>query len=280
MSDKKFHIEKNTVQETLVIPLFARKICTDVYGDFFEDESAIGLIDKLDYDFGDYEKRAKNIVERFGALEVATRQKAFILECENYLKLHPRAAVVNLGCGLDQSAENLANDTCKIYNVDLSDVIAIREELIEKGNNVTNVGTDLNDFSWFDAIDDKDGAIFFASGVFYYFTLEQMQKLINAMAKRFKNGVLVFDIGGKKAVKMAVKTWIEANGFENVTTSFYVNSIEKDINPWLKNAVATSRGYMTGYFDLKEPSIPSSFRMLAKVADKVMKMQIIRIAFK
>lgn len=280
MSDKKIHIEKNSVQETLVIPLFGRKICSDVFGDFFADESAVGLIDKLDYDFGDYEKRSKNKVELFGALEVATRQKAFMLECENYLKLHPRAAIVNLGCGLDQTCENLDNDLCKIYNIDMPDVIDIRNQLIPPSSRVKNIKADLNDTSWFDEIDSREGSFFIASGVLYYFTKDQISALINAMAKRFKEGVLVFDIGGKKAVEMAVKVWIKANGIEGVDTLFYVDSLEKDVNPWLKHAIATSRGYMTGYFDLKQPSIPKLFRALAKVADKVMKMQIIRISFK
>ena len=30
---KKYHIEKNTVQETLIIPLFARKICAEKFPD-------------------------------------------------------------------------------------------------------------------------------------------------------------------------------------------------------------------------------------------------------
>ncbi len=30
-STKKYHIEKNTVQETLIIPLFARKICAEKF---------------------------------------------------------------------------------------------------------------------------------------------------------------------------------------------------------------------------------------------------------
>lgn len=29
----KYHIEKNTVQETLVIPLYGRKVCTEIYPD-------------------------------------------------------------------------------------------------------------------------------------------------------------------------------------------------------------------------------------------------------
>jgi O-methyltransferase involved in polyketide biosynthesis len=45
------HIEHNTVQETLVIPLYARKVCSDRYPQFFRDEEAERLISMLDYDF-------------------------------------------------------------------------------------------------------------------------------------------------------------------------------------------------------------------------------------
>lgn len=36
----KYHIEKNTVQETLVIPLYGRKICSDHYPELFSDPEA------------------------------------------------------------------------------------------------------------------------------------------------------------------------------------------------------------------------------------------------
>ena len=47
----KVHIKKNTVQETLVIPLYARKLCTERYPELFEDQKAIELMSRLDYDF-------------------------------------------------------------------------------------------------------------------------------------------------------------------------------------------------------------------------------------
>ena len=36
----KYKIEKNTVQETLVIPLYSRKLCTELYPNLFQDETA------------------------------------------------------------------------------------------------------------------------------------------------------------------------------------------------------------------------------------------------
>ena len=47
----KYHIEKNTIQETLVIPLYARNMCSELFPSLFRDETAIRLIDEIDYDF-------------------------------------------------------------------------------------------------------------------------------------------------------------------------------------------------------------------------------------
>ncbi len=41
----------------------------------------------------------------------------------------------------------------------------------------------------------------------------------------------------------------------------------------------TSRGYMLGYNDLKDPSVSRFFRFLARVGDGMMKMQIVKIGF-
>ena len=40
----KYKIEKNTVQETLVIPLYARKVCSELYPRLYHDETAVRLI--------------------------------------------------------------------------------------------------------------------------------------------------------------------------------------------------------------------------------------------
>ena len=47
----KYHIEKNTVQETLVIPLYARRKAAEIYPDLYEDKTAARIIEQIDYDF-------------------------------------------------------------------------------------------------------------------------------------------------------------------------------------------------------------------------------------
>ena len=48
---------------------------------------------------------------------------------------------------------------------------------------------------------------------------------------------------------------------------------------WDSRLQVSSRGYMLGYNDLKDPSVSGFFRFLARVGDGMMKMQIVRIKF-
>ena len=272
-------IEKNTVQETLVIPLYSRKLCTELYPNLFQDETAVRLIDQIDYDFSEAEKDSHGLMQRFGSLEVAMRQNDLAFEVRDYLKSHPNAAVVNLGCGLDSTGRSCDNGSCKIYNLDFPDVIAVRNELLPSGDREQNIPCDLNDTAWFSKIDATGGAIFFASGVFYYFLTEQVKALVQRMADAFPSGVLVFDAANRTAVKMIAKTWLKSAKIQDVGAYFAVSDAPKEIGAWDSRLQVTSRGYMLGYNDLKDPSVSGFFRFLARVGDGVMKMQIVRIKF-
>ena len=276
---QKIHIEKNTVQETLVIPLFGRKLCTEQFPNLFQDPKAMELIEHIDYDFSPLEAKASGMGYRFGALEVAMRESDLMIEAKAYLAEHPKAALVNLGCGLDQTAENCDNGQCRIYNIDLPDVIDVRNELLPEPDRVTNLAADLNDLSWFDRIDASEGVFFLSAGVFYYFKTADMQKLLPAMAQRFPGGRLCFDAANKRAVKIMLKTWVKDAGVTSISDYFKVDSIESDILPWMTNAKITGRGYMLGYNDLRDPSVPGAFRILSRIADSFMNMQIIRMEF-
>ena len=149
----KYKIEKNTVQETLLIPLYGRKMCSRLYPSLYRDETAIQLIDQLDYDFSVLEKKSGSLMQRFGFLECAMRQNDLAFEVRDYLKTHPNAAVVNLGCGLDSTGRACDNGSCKIYNLDFPEVIRVQDELLPAGEREENIPCDLNDTAWFDKID-------------------------------------------------------------------------------------------------------------------------------
>ena len=275
----KYPIEKNTVQETLVILLYGRKMCSQLYPQIYRDETALRLIDQVDYDFSALEAKAGSAMHRFGFLEVAMRQSDLAWEVRDYLKTHPNAAVVNLGCGLDDTGRACDNGTCKIYNLDFPDVIAVRDALLPAGQRETNIGCDLNDASWFPRIDASGGAVFFAAGVFYYFLTEQIRTLICAMAAAFPGGRLVFDAANRSAVKLMLKTWIRQAKIQNVGAYFAVTDAPAELSAWSEKLKVSSRSYMLGYRKLDDPSVSRFFRFLAKVGDEMMKMQIVRLDF-
>ena len=99
-----YHIEHNSVQETLLIPLLGRLICSERFPDLFSDPEAERICASLDYDFSARRKKMESPAGLFGALEVAQRQYDLCCEVQAYLKLHPKAAVVNLGCWTTASA--------------------------------------------------------------------------------------------------------------------------------------------------------------------------------
>ena len=276
----KYKIEKNTVQETLIIPLYSRKLCSRLYPNIYQDETAVQLINEIDYDFSEAEKNSRSLMQRFGVLEVAMRQNDLAWEVRDYLKTHPKAAVVNLGCGLDNTGRSCDNGSCKIYNLDFPDVIAVRNELLPADEREKNIPCDLNNTEWFEKIDASGGAIFFASGVFYYFLTKQVKALVQEMANAFPGGVLVFDAANRAAVKMIAKTWLKSAKIKDVCAYFAVSDAKDELSLWDNRLQVTSRGYMLGYNDLRDPSVSGFFRFLAKVGDKMMKMQIVKIAFR
>lgn len=80
----RYKIEKNTVQETLIIPLYARKMCSELYPNLYRDEAARRLVNAVDYDFSALEKKSRNLMQRFGFLEVAMRQNDLAYEVRDY----------------------------------------------------------------------------------------------------------------------------------------------------------------------------------------------------
>lgn len=278
----KYKIEKNTVQETLVIPLYGRRLCSRMFPTLFQDESAAELMERIDYDFSELERQSNSLMQVFGALEVAMRQSDLAWEVGDYLKAHPKAAVINLGCGLDNTGRACDNGSCKIYNIDLPEVTRLRNRLLPAGPRERNLALDLNNPAWMDAIDTDpaDGTVLFAAGVFYYFTTEQVQRLVTSMAERFPGGRLVFDGAGKIAVRLMLKTWVKQAGIKDVGAYFSIKDAKEELELWSPLLSVSSRGYMQGYRKLEGPGVKPIHRLLAKIADGPLHLQIVRVKFK
>ena len=274
----KYHIEKDTVQETLVIPLFGRLVCSERFPELFSDPEAKRICDSLDYDFADKRRKMESAAGLFGALEVAQRQYDLRCEVEKYLKEHPKAAVVNLGCGLDDTFSKVDNGQCRGFNIDFPDVIKVRNDLLPPVERETNLACDLNDFSWMDRIDAGGGAVFYAAGVFYYFRTADVKKLFCIMAERFPGGVLAFDYCNERGAKLMRKTWLKEAGITNVDAFFSLED-ESELALWSDCfASVTSKSYMRGYRDIYW-NVGVFHKLMIRFCDGLVRMRIVRIVF-
>lgn len=274
----KYHVEKNSVQETLVIPLFGRLVCSEHFPELFSDPEARRICDSLDYDFAEKRRKMESVAGLFGALEVAQRQYDLRCEVQDYLTAHPKAAVVNLGCGLDDTFRKCDNGACRGYDLDLPDVIAVRNELLPAGERERSIACDLNDLTWMEQIDASDGAVFFASGVFYYFRTEDVKRLFDAMAARFPGAVLVFDSCNERGAKLMRKTWLKEAGITDVNAFFSLED-EQELLGWSDRfASVTARSYMRGYRDIYD-DVGAIHKLMIRFCDSLVRMKIVRIEF-
>ena len=275
---QKVKIEKNTVQETLIVPLYGRKMCSEKFPELYKDVFAKELCERIDYDFTDLEKKNNSFLYEFGSLEAAMRQLDIMWEIKEYLKQYPEATIVNLGCGLDETGKACDNGICHIVNIDFPDIIEIRKQLIAEQDREKNIACDLKDYSWMDEIDASKGVILFAAGVFHYFKIDEVKALVLELAKRYTGGCLVFDSVGKLGLKLMMSKTLKNMGIEDVDGFFYINNQEEDLN-WSEKIKVTSKGYMLGYYDMKSPNIHFTHRLLGKICDNVMKMSINKMEF-
>ena len=275
--DDKLQIQPGTAQETLIIPLYARKKCGDKFPELYADPAATEICNRLDYDFSELNKKYDTTFYEFGALEGAMRQLDMMYEINDYLRNHPNASIVCLGCGLDFDSRRCRNQQNKIFNVDFPDVIAMREELAGTNPRETNIVSDLTDLSWMDQVDARNGAVFYAAGVFHYLKKENVKAIVLKMTELFPGCRLVFDTVGTLGYKLMMRVILKKHGMNNFGNLFYTNNSVKDLSSWSDKISVSSKGYMLGYYDMKLPSIKGIHRLLANIGDNIMHMQIVKI---
>lgn len=209
-------MKENTIQQTLLYPIIGRAKVTKDYPHILEDKTSYKIIEKFDPDM-----IAKLDQGKFPALVYCGRYLGNIKLAKDYLKDHPEASVVNLGCGLDSLYEAIDNGKMKYYNLDFPEVIDLRKDHFPLRQREYNIACSMTDHSWMDQVDfDKSkGILFLSAGVLYYFTLDQARDLIAEMASRFPGGRFAFDNESPAMIKKSNKS-VKNSGISNAQMHF------------------------------------------------------------
>jgi O-methyltransferase involved in polyketide biosynthesis len=223
-------IAPQSVQETLLLPLWARAECTRRFPELLTDTQAVQIVNRLDYDFSG----VANSYGEYGIIASATRAYQLDKILRSYISKHPDATIVNLGAGLDTTLARVDNGRISWYDLDLPEIIELRRSLLGKNERSVYIAKSVFDYGWMDDIEfeKEKGVIFIAAGLFYYFHFAEIKDLVIRIAERFPGGELVFDSGSKAGIaisnRMVVKT-----GNSGAKMYFYVSN-PKMFQSWSK----------------------------------------------
>jgi O-methyltransferase involved in polyketide biosynthesis len=168
-------LQDQTVQATMLLPVYGRAKASRMFPDILRDDGAIRIVDNMDYDFTQI---AKHYATEYGSLCCLLRAKRFDERCLAYIQKHPDGAVVNLGSGLDTTFDRVDNGSVRWYNLDLPDAMAFRQRFIPPKERCTDIAKSMFDYTWLDEIKTADSVFILAGGLFYYFEETGRRKAI------------------------------------------------------------------------------------------------------
>ena len=192
LKDRDIKIDLGAVQETLVLPLWARAKEAEKKNPIVYDPYARDIIARIDYDFSKIESRyMKN-----HQLVWAVRAYNFDACVRKFLEHNSEAVVVNIGAGLDTTFQRVDNGSVLWVNIDLPDVVTLRRNLILDSDREMTIAKSVFDFTWMDDISQQKterSLLFMAAGVLCYFDPSRVETLFRKLAHVYPSAQLVFD---------------------------------------------------------------------------------------
>ena len=173
--------------------------------------------------------------------------------------------MVNLGAGLETMNRRLHYPATQFYSVDFPDVIKLRKEILGEAENETQIGCDMTDLRWTEAMDVKKPVIFIVSGVFQYFYPEAVTKFLAELKAVFQNAEMVFDATNEAGIHYA-QCCVKKSGNRDAKMHFYVNDA-KEFSERNGVTLLEARGFYREAQEILGKKLGFYTRMAMKIAD-------------
>lgn len=240
-------IEENSVQATMVMPLWGRVNCSKLYPDVLEDSKAHEIYEQMvqdfDFDVGKIEHFHRERSEYYG-LVFCTRARHFDDGLQSYLKEKPNAIVVNLGAGMETGYYRNDNGNLRWFEVDLPNVIKLRDKYLPGNDRHKNLPADILELSWIEKIpfSPDTGIFFIAGGLFMYFSEFEIKELLSRFAEKFPVGELMFDGSSRFGMKFTNKRTKKAGRTEMLWKSSIDKNFKKQFE-CMNNHIKVVKGF-------------------------------------
>lgn len=184
-------VDLSGVTETMLVPLYSRALEAERKNPQFIDQTAVKVINSLDYDF---KKRFKDSTNKMNFWGCCARTVIIDDFAKDFIKRYPDCSVVNIGCGLDDRFSRVDNGRIRWYNIDLPEVMELREKLIEKNDRIVDIPVSVFDYSWMEEITNKENLLLIAEGVLMYLEKDDVSSLFSKIADEFENVELILEL--------------------------------------------------------------------------------------
>ena len=211
MNNQDIKIDLGKVQETLMLPLWARAREAEKNNPVIYDTYAKSIIEKIDYDFSQIEE--SHMADNQGVW--AIRAYNFDNIVKTFLADNSSAVVVNLGAGLETTFQRVDERTVLWINIDLPDVVTLRQKLIPDSKREMTIAKSIFDFTWIDDISRLTkgrSILFMAAGVLCYFEVREIKILFRKLAEAYPAPHVIFDSmswlpawGSNREIKKSMK---------------------------------------------------------------------------
>ena len=272
---EKVALQSETVQETMLIPLWGRATYSRQYPDLLADPRAQEIIARLDYDFSPFARA----LGEYGGIGYLVRARRFDESITAYIADRPQATIVNLGAGLDTTFSRVDNGHIRWYDVDLPDAIAFRKSLIPETERSTCLARSAFDQSWFNevAFDPDKGIFIIAGGLFMYFEEIEVRELFVALAERFPGGEIHFDAMPKLGIAL-VNRRLKGTAVPTMRFALGVRCPQRTLAAWSsKLRVVDTCGFYDGV--LRDPRWDKATNLMMNMNDWLKTGGFVRVRF-
>ena len=207
--------EYDGVEDTLFIPLTGRVYVSKKFPEYFFDQKALEMENLI--------KNRKIEKKSSQYTMIANVARSYNLDkmAQNFIDKHERCNIVNLGVGLETSYYRINRKNSMFFEVDLPEVIDLREKYLEVGENEKFVKGDLFKLGWCEELDTTLPTLMIVSGVFQYFHENEVLKFITDIKNIFENGELIFDATNKFGISFA-NFYVKRTGNSSARMYFYI----------------------------------------------------------
>ena len=187
-------IQLGRVQETALVPLYARALESRRRRPILEDPKAVEIVDSIDWDFRRFGQRRR-------VVGCTLRSAMFDVWVREFLGRHPEGAVVEIGAGLNTRFERLDNGRVHWYDLDLPDVVELRRRFFTNSERRMTLAASVLDPDWIETVRRSPGPYFLvAETVFVYLEEGQVKAALRQIASGFPQVTIALDTVGRRAV--------------------------------------------------------------------------------